>query len=92
MAAVISNNVDKGSSFKKNKRFQVLVSDNLSETSGEVIELRHPLTTSMEKIQQSLVECMEATLSQIRRSNPMVIRSPLITCSRKIGGSARVYH
>lgn len=53
-------------------RFQVLISDNLAQTSGDVVELRQPMTEAMDKIQQALVECMEATLAEVRRLNPMV--------------------
>ncbi|KAI8369465.1 uncharacterized protein BYT42DRAFT_584566 [Radiomyces spectabilis] len=53
-------------------RFQVLVSDNLSDASEDVVELRQPMTLAMEKIQQSLVECLESTLAEIRRSTSMI--------------------
>lgn len=53
-------------------RFQVTVSDNLSQTNNDVIELRQPLSESLEIIQQSLVQCMEDTLSELRRSNPTI--------------------
>lgn len=53
-------------------RFQVLVSDNLAASSGDVVELRQPMTQSMDDIQQGLVECMEATLAEIKRANLMV--------------------
>ncbi|KAI8990055.1 hypothetical protein BDB01DRAFT_756085 [Pilobolus umbonatus] len=53
-------------------RFQVLVTDNLSQIDNNVIELQQPMTKSMDIIQQSLVECMEDTLTELRRSNPSV--------------------
>ncbi|KAG0182633.1 hypothetical protein DFQ29_002965 [Apophysomyces sp. BC1021] len=53
-------------------RFQVLVSDNLAHTSDDVVELRQPMTSSMDKIQQSLVECLETTLAEVRRLNSTV--------------------
>ncbi|KAI8149173.1 hypothetical protein BJV82DRAFT_209509 [Fennellomyces sp. T-0311] len=53
-------------------RFQVLVSDNLAKASAEVVELRQPMTDKMDLIQKSLVECMEATLAEVRRQNSMV--------------------
>ncbi|KAI8987923.1 hypothetical protein BDF20DRAFT_832807 [Mycotypha africana] len=54
-------------------RFHMLVSDNLSNTNNNVIELRQPMTESMNIIQQSLVECMEETLSDLRRNNSSLI-------------------
>ncbi|KAG1143281.1 hypothetical protein G6F37_006756 [Rhizopus arrhizus] len=54
-------------------RFQLVVSENLTTAvNGDVIELRQPMTESMDLIQQSLVECMEATLSELRRMNPQL--------------------
>ncbi|KAI9492695.1 hypothetical protein BDB00DRAFT_826788 [Zychaea mexicana] len=53
-------------------RFQVLVSDNLAQASVDVVELRQPMTDKMDTIQKALVECMEATLSEVRRQNTMV--------------------
>ncbi|CAO3594824.1 unnamed protein product [Absidia cylindrospora] len=53
-------------------RFQVLVSNDLTQANEEVIELRQPMTEDMEKIQQSLIECMEATLAEVRKSNNRV--------------------
>ncbi|CAO3621855.1 unnamed protein product [Cunninghamella blakesleeana] len=53
-------------------RFQVSVSSDLSKGDEEVIELRLPMTESMDQIQQALIECMEITLSEVRRSNNRV--------------------
>lgn len=53
-------------------RFQLVVSENLSQTSNDVIELRQPMTEAMEVIQQSLVQCMEETLTELKRANPTV--------------------
>lgn len=53
-------------------RFQLTVSENLSKVDGNVIELRQPMTEAMDTIQQCLVECMEATLAELRRTNPHV--------------------
>ncbi|KAG2226446.1 hypothetical protein INT45_000614 [Circinella minor] len=53
-------------------RFQVLVSNNLSEASADVVELRQPMTEKMDTIQKALVECMEITLAEVRRQNSMV--------------------
>ncbi|KAI9014547.1 hypothetical protein CLU79DRAFT_766326 [Phycomyces nitens] len=51
-------------------RFQVLVADNLSTTEVDVIELRQPMSPLMEVIQKGLIECLEATLMELRRQNP----------------------
>lgn len=53
-------------------RFQLVVSENLSQTNNDVIELRQPMTQALEIIQQSLVQCMEETLSELRRANPTI--------------------
>ncbi|SAM07091.1 hypothetical protein [Absidia glauca] len=53
-------------------RFQVMVSNDLTHDNEEVIELRQPMTEDMEKIQQGLIECMEATLAEVRKSNQRV--------------------
>ncbi|KAG2213458.1 hypothetical protein INT47_009132 [Mucor saturninus] len=51
-------------------RFQLAVSENLSQTNNDVIELRQPMTPMMDTIQTGLVQCMEETLAELRRSNP----------------------
>lgn len=38
-----------------------------------MVELRVPMTGSMDQIQQALIECMEVTLSEVKRSNNRVI-------------------
>ncbi|KAI8332645.1 hypothetical protein BC941DRAFT_436197 [Chlamydoabsidia padenii] len=53
-------------------RFQVMVSNDLTNSDEEVIELRQPMSENMEKIQQGLIECMEATLAEVRKSNQRV--------------------
>ncbi|ORX60262.1 hypothetical protein DM01DRAFT_1332415 [Hesseltinella vesiculosa] len=53
-------------------RFQVVVAENLSKGNEEVIELRQPMTPAMDKIQNALVECMETTMSEVRRANSRV--------------------
>jgi DNA excision repair protein ERCC-4 len=53
-------------------RFQLVVSENLSQTSNDVIELLQPMTKSLELIQQNLVQCMEETLMELKRANPTV--------------------
>ncbi|CDH49119.1 mus38-like protein [Lichtheimia corymbifera JMRC:FSU:9682] len=54
-------------------RFQVLVADNLSKAKADVVELRQPMTEKMDQIQQGLVECMEATLSEVRRHQSAMV-------------------
>ncbi|KAI8372162.1 hypothetical protein BD560DRAFT_369424 [Blakeslea trispora] len=51
-------------------RFQVTVTEELSQSDGQVVELRQPMTEAMETIQQNLVQCMEETLQELRRANP----------------------
>ncbi|KAI8066812.1 hypothetical protein BC940DRAFT_340698 [Gongronella butleri] len=53
-------------------RFQMLVSANLDKGNDEVVELRQPMTPSMDKIQTALIECMEATMAEVRRANNRV--------------------
>ncbi|KAI9307779.1 hypothetical protein BJ944DRAFT_261379 [Cunninghamella echinulata] len=53
-------------------RFQVSVSSDLSRGDEEVVELRLPMTESMEQMQQALIECMEVTLSEVKKSNSKV--------------------
>lgn len=54
------------------QRFQVSVSSDLSRGDEEVVELRLPMTESMDQIQQALIECMEVTLSEVKKSNSKV--------------------
>lgn len=49
-----------------------MVSNDLTHDNEEVIELRQPMTEYMERIQQGLIECMEATLAEVRKSNQRV--------------------
>ncbi|KAI8638095.1 hypothetical protein BD408DRAFT_485756 [Parasitella parasitica] len=53
-------------------RFQITVSEDLANTNDNVVELRQPMSESMDIIQQSLVQCMEETLTELRRSNPSI--------------------
>lgn len=53
-------------------RFQVTVTEDLAKTNDNVIELRQPMSESMDVIQQSLVQCMEETLAELRRANPQI--------------------
>lgn len=53
---------DKGS-------FRDEVSKDLVKRKADVVELHQPLSDSMTDIQTSIIECMEATLSEIKRSN-----------------------
>ncbi|CEP16749.1 hypothetical protein [Parasitella parasitica] len=53
-------------------RFQITVSEDLAKTDNNVVELRQPMSESMDIIQQSLVQCMEETLAELRRANPSI--------------------
>lgn len=53
-------------------RFQVIVSKNLALSNSNVVELRQPMSEAMDIIQQSLVQCMEETLTELRRSNSTI--------------------
>jgi DNA excision repair protein ERCC-4 len=53
-------------------RFHVTVAEDLSQTDNNVIELYQPMTEAMEIIQQSLVQCMDMTLKELKRSNSSV--------------------
>ncbi|KAL8283775.1 hypothetical protein RQP46_005207 [Phenoliferia psychrophenolica] len=50
-------------------RFHERVSEDLSKRKADVVELYQPMTSSMKDIQTAVIECMEATLSEIKRSN-----------------------
>ncbi|GAA5948325.1 hypothetical protein JCM10213_000091 [Rhodosporidiobolus nylandii] len=50
-------------------RFHELVDHDLQKRKADVIELYQPLTHDMLDIQNAILECMEATLSEIKRSN-----------------------
>ncbi|KAI8576312.1 hypothetical protein K450DRAFT_257648 [Umbelopsis ramanniana AG] len=50
-------------------RFHVMVADDLESSNENIIELRQPMSEKMDKIQHSIVECMDACLSEIKRSN-----------------------
>ncbi|GAA5918704.1 hypothetical protein JCM5296_003677 [Sporobolomyces johnsonii] len=50
-------------------RFHESVDNDLQKRKADVIELYQPLTPAMLDIQTAIIECMEATLSEIKRSN-----------------------
>ncbi|GAA5870265.1 hypothetical protein JCM8547_006590, partial [Rhodosporidiobolus lusitaniae] len=50
-------------------RFHEDVDADLQKRKADVIELYQPLTHDMMDIQNAILECMEATLSEIKRSN-----------------------
>ncbi|KAK4048124.1 DNA repair protein RAD16 [Microbotryomycetes sp. JL201] len=50
-------------------RFHSEVDLDLQKRKADVVELYQPLSTSMKEIQTAILECMEATLSEIKRSN-----------------------
>src|SRR6478609_8077451 len=53
-------------------RFQITVTEDLAKTNDNVIELRQPMSESMDIIQQSLVQCMEETLAELKRANTQI--------------------
>ncbi|OZJ03595.1 hypothetical protein BZG36_03031 [Bifiguratus adelaidae] len=53
-------------------RFHLTVSHTLEVYKADVIELRQPLSDNMESIQHAIIECMDACLSELRRSCPTV--------------------
>ncbi|KDE08113.1 hypothetical protein MVLG_01595 [Microbotryum lychnidis-dioicae p1A1 Lamole] len=50
-------------------RFHTDVDRDLQKRKADVVELYQPLTDKMLDIQGAIIECMEATLSEIKRSN-----------------------
>ena len=61
-------------------RFHELISQDLSKRQADVLELSQPMTQSMKDIQTAVIECMEATLSEIKKSNTYVRFPPLEMC------------
>jgi len=57
--------------------FAALVEKDLKKRQADVIEFYQPLSPSMAEIQTAVLECMEATLSEIKRSNTSVSLSHL---------------
>lgn len=53
-------------------RFHEKVHESLGQRKADVIELYQPLTPLMSEIQSAIVECMQATLNELRRSNANV--------------------
>jgi DNA excision repair protein ERCC-4 len=50
-----------------------MVADDLESSNENIIELRQPMSEKMDKIQHSIVECMDACLSEIKRSSSGVL-------------------
>ncbi|GAA5837199.1 hypothetical protein JCM5353_001595 [Sporobolomyces roseus] len=50
-------------------RFHEAVDRDLKKRKADVIEFYQPLTPAMMDIQNAIIDCMEATLSEIKRSN-----------------------
>lgn len=63
-------------------RFHLIIAEGLEKHRADVVELRHPLSQRMEAIQQAVIECMDACLMELRRSNPTV--SLLGCCSGNV--------
>lgn len=54
------------------RRFHDDVNDDLQKRKADVVELYQPLTPAMLDIQTAILECMELTLAEIKRSNTYV--------------------
>jgi hypothetical protein len=54
------------------RRFHEKVHESLGQRRADVIELYQPLSPLMADIQSAIIECMEATLAELRRSNTSV--------------------
>lgn len=59
-------------------RFHAEVDRDLKKRKADVIEMYQPLSNKMAEIQAAIIECMEATLSEIKRSNTYVRQSLLV--------------
>ena len=53
-------------------RFHELVSRDLETKGADVLNLHQPLSENMDIIQTAIIECMDATLSELKRSNSVV--------------------
>ena len=53
-------------------RFHELVNKDLEKQTGDVINLHQPLSDSMDTIQTAIIECMDATLAELKRSNTVI--------------------
>ncbi len=53
-------------------RFHDQVHESLGRRKADVIELHQPMSPKMAEIQAAILECMEATLGELRRSNTSV--------------------
>jgi hypothetical protein len=49
-------------------RFHEKVQDSLQARKADVVELYQPMSTLMQQIQGAVIECMEATLGELKRS------------------------
>jgi DNA excision repair protein ERCC-4 len=52
--------------------FHEKVHESLGQRRADVIELYQPMSPLMASIQTAIMECMEATLGELRRSNTTV--------------------
>jgi DNA excision repair protein ERCC-4 len=64
-------------------RYREEVHASLGQRKADVIELYQPLTRKMSEIQVAIVECMDATLAELRKSCTGVRpgERPNTTCS-----------
>lgn len=63
--------------------FHEAVDEDLKKRKADVIEFYQPLTSAMDDIQTAIVDCMEATLTEIKRSNHYVSARRHITKSER---------
>lgn len=53
-------------------RFHADVQRDFEIRKADVVELHQPLSESMDELQTAIIECMDATLAEIKRSNTTV--------------------
>ena len=71
-------------SLNRVQRFHERVNEDLAKRVADVVELYQPMTQSMKDIQTAVIECMEATLSEIKKSNSFARPSPFLFRARKL--------
>ena len=60
-------------------RFHEEVQQALERRKADVIELAQPMSESMSDIHEAIVNCMNATLNELKRSNTTVNALPLLS-------------
>lgn len=67
-------------------RFHQQTNRDLGQKRADVVELHQPLTRSMRNIQTAIIECLDASLAELKRGNanvgsaPRRLRLDLLTC------------